>query len=36
MFENRVLRRIYKPKREEITSERRKFIRRSIIICTVY
>jgi hypothetical protein len=34
LFENRVLRRIFGPKRDEVTEECRKFIMRSFMICT--
>jgi hypothetical protein len=34
MFENRVLRRVFGPKRDEETGEWRKFHDRSFIICT--
>jgi hypothetical protein len=33
VFENRVLRRIFGPKRDEVTGERRKCIMRSFMIC---
>ena len=35
VFENRVLRRIFGPKRDEITGEWRK-LRKNLIICTTY
>jgi hypothetical protein len=35
VFENRVLRRIFGPKRDEVTEEWRKFIMRSFVICTL-
>jgi hypothetical protein len=34
VLENRVLRRIFEPKRDEITWEWRRLFRESIIICT--
>jgi hypothetical protein len=34
VFENRVLRRIFGPKRDEVTGEWRKLPMRSFIICT--
>jgi hypothetical protein len=33
-FENKVLRRLFGPKRDEVTGEWRKFITRSLMICT--
>jgi hypothetical protein len=33
VFENRVLRRIFGPKRDEVTEERKNFVMRSFIIC---
>jgi hypothetical protein len=36
MFENRVLRRICGPKRNKVTGEWRKYIMRSLMICTHY
>jgi len=36
VFENRVLRRIFGPKRDEVTGEWRKYIMRSLIICTAH
>jgi hypothetical protein len=33
VFENRVLRRIFGPKRDEVTREQKNFIMRSIMIC---
>jgi hypothetical protein len=35
VFENRVLRRIFGPKRDEVTGEWRKCITRSFMICTL-
>jgi hypothetical protein len=35
MFENRVLRRIFGPKRDEVTGEWRNCITRSFMICTL-
>jgi hypothetical protein len=34
MFENRVLRRIFRPKGEEVTGEWRKLYKGSLIVCT--
>jgi len=34
VFENRVLRRIIGPKRDEVTGEWRNYIMRSLVICT--
>jgi hypothetical protein len=34
-FENGVLRRIFGPKRDEITGEWRKYIMRNLIVCTL-
>ena len=34
MFENRVLRRIFWPKRDEVTGNGRNYIMRSLMICT--
>jgi hypothetical protein len=34
VFENRVLRRIFGPKRDEITGSRENFIMRNFMICT--
>jgi len=34
MFENKVLRRLFGPKRDEVTGEGRKLHIRSLIICT--
>jgi len=34
VFENKVLRGIFEPKRDEATAEGKKYIRRSLIICT--
>jgi hypothetical protein len=34
VFENRVLKRIFGPKRERVTGEWKKYIIRSLIICT--
>jgi len=36
VFENRVLRRIFGPKRDEVTGEWRKNIMRSLMICTAH
>jgi len=33
VFENRVLRRIFGPKRDEVTGEWRNYIMRSLLIC---
>jgi hypothetical protein len=35
-FENRMLRRIYEPRREEVTGRQEKIITRSFIICDVH
>jgi hypothetical protein len=35
VFENRVLRRIFGPKRDEMTGEWRKLITKSFMICTL-
>jgi hypothetical protein len=35
VFENRVLRRIFRPKRDEVMGEWRKCITRSFVICTL-
>jgi hypothetical protein len=35
VFENRVLRRIFGPKRDEVTGDWRKFIKRSFMICAL-
>jgi len=34
VFENRVLRKIFGPKRDEVTGEWRKHVMRSLMICT--
>ena len=34
VFENRVLRRIFGPKRDEVTGEWRKYVMRSVMFCT--
>jgi hypothetical protein len=34
--ENRVLRRVFEPKRDEVTGEWRKLHKRSLMICTPY
>jgi len=34
VFESRVLRRIFGPKRDEVTAEWRKYIMRNLMICT--
>ena len=36
VFENRVLRRVFGPKRDEVTGEWRNYIMRSLGICTPY
>jgi len=36
MFENRMLRRVFGPKRDEVTGEWRKYIMRSLVISTPY
>jgi len=36
VFENRVLRRVFGPKRDEVTGEWRKHIMKSLVICTPY
>ena len=36
VFENRVLRRIFEPKRVEVTGEWRELHRRSLMICTAH
>jgi hypothetical protein len=36
MCENRVLRRVFGPKRDEVTGEWRNYIIRSLMICTPY
>ena len=36
VFENRVLRRVFGPKREEITGNGENYIMRSLVICTPY
>jgi hypothetical protein len=36
VFENRVLRRIFEPERDEVTRGWRKLVKRSFIICTLY
>jgi hypothetical protein len=36
VFENRVLRRVFGPKRDEVTGEWKKYIMRSLMICTPY
>jgi hypothetical protein len=35
MFENRMLRRIFGPKRDEVTGEWRKLLNKSFMICTL-
>jgi hypothetical protein len=35
VFENRVLRRIFEPKREEVTGEWRKLNNEELVICTL-
>jgi hypothetical protein len=34
VFENRVLRRIFEPMRDEVTGSRENYITRSLVICT--
>jgi len=36
MLENKVLRKVFGPKREEVKGNRRKCIMRSLMICTPY
>jgi hypothetical protein len=36
VFENRVLRRLFGAKREEVTGEWRNYIMRSLLICTAH
>jgi hypothetical protein len=36
VFENRVLRRIFGPKRDEVTGSGESYIMRSLMICTPY
>jgi len=36
VFENRVLRRLFGPKREEVTGEWENYIMKSLVICTPY
>jgi hypothetical protein len=36
VFENRVLRRVFEPKRDEVTGNGENYIMRSIMICTPY
>jgi hypothetical protein len=36
VFENRVLRRVFGPKRDEITGNGENYIMRSLMICTLY
>ena len=36
VFENRVLRRLFGPKRDEVTGNGENYIMRSIVICTPY
>jgi len=36
VFENRVLRRVFGPKRDEVTGEWRKLHNRNLVICTPY
>jgi len=36
VFENRVLRRIFEHKRDEVTGERRQYTMRSLMICTAH
>jgi len=36
VFENRVLRRIFEPKRDDVTGEWRKLNKRNLMICTAH
>ena len=36
VFENRVLRRVFGPKRDEVTGNGENYIMRSLVICTPY
>ena len=36
LFENRVLRRVFGPKRDEVTGNGENYIMRSLVICTPY
>ena len=36
LFENRVLRRVFGPKRDEVTGNRENYVMRSLVICTPY
>jgi hypothetical protein len=36
VFENRVLRRVFGPKRDEVTGNGENYIMRSLMICTAY
>ena len=36
LFENRVLRRVFGPKRDEVTGNGENYITRSLVICTPY
>jgi hypothetical protein len=36
VFENRVLRRVFEPKRDEVTGNGENYIMRSLVICTPY
>jgi hypothetical protein len=36
VFENRVVRRVFGPRRDEVTGEWRNYIMRSLMICTPY
>ena len=36
VFENRVLRRVFGPKRDEVTENEENYIMRSLVICTPY
>ena len=36
VFENRVLRRLFGPKRDEVTGNGENYMRRSLVICTPY
>ena len=36
LFENRVLRRVFEPKRDEVTGNGENYIMRNLVICTPY
>ena len=36
VFENRVLRRVFGPKRDEVTGNEENYIMKSLVICTPY